>query len=288
MKIKNTLLVAALVIGGSAIPASAGLITWQLNGIGSGGGIAYGDGSSVTGTVSWDTTANAWSSVNTIAVTDPNWAGTPPSGCAQAQPCTGVMQPGTTWYVDPSQSAATGLLMVNVNPLGNTVDLTGASYFFIVAAQTFDGTDYTGGSIPANTGTGNPAAQYNEMVDDDYNGLGIPTVAGTCADFQCDSNDGPAHDVASLIDFQGTDTAWALSTCPADNTPQDNGNTCTNGPNGGQGGTGFYDSAYFSTVIPAGPAVIIPGDAPEPSTFFLLGGSLLAVGIKWRKRFSVK
>jgi hypothetical protein len=261
------------------------LITWQMNGLlpATGGGIGYADGSVVSGTINYDVTTNSWVNAgNTVAVTDPAWGppAVPPSGCPGGT-CTGSMQPGPTWYVDPFVSNPTELLMTNLDPGAGS--LVGASYFSMVATQTFNGSDYPGGIFPVNTGAGNPAAQYNEMLTDSFNGIGLPTFAGTCADPLCTVNDGPAHVASPIMSYQGNDAELGLSTCPA--APFPSPQTCTSG-NDGFGNN--YASAYFSTIIPAGPPIGPGPSTPEPSTFFLLGGSLLAVGLRWRKSSSTK
>jgi len=269
MRIKTTLLVASLALGGSAVSAYADLITWQLNGTGTGGGIAYGDGTVVSGSVVYDTSAgNFVTAGNTISVTDPNWSSPPanaPAGCPNPQngACSGVVQPGSTWYVDTAVSGSNELLMVNVAPDAGNDNLAGASYFSMVATGVFDGTD----GLPANTGIGNPAGLYTEMLDDVNNGFGLPTFAGTCSAADCSTSDTGSFLTAPLIADQGNMTALNESTCP-----QTGGGPPTFGCSSTDPG------AYFSTVVPAGPPAGPNTGTPEPSTFVLLGGALVTLG----------
>jgi len=272
MKTKTTLLLAFLAIGGSAVSAYADdIIVWQLNGTGAGGGISYADGSVVSGTVDYDvTTGNFVTAGNTISVTDPNWSSPPataPAGCPNPQSgtCSGIVQPGNTWYVDPATSNVGELMMVNVAPDAGVDNLKGASYFSMVASQAFDGSDYPGGSLPANTGLNNPAATYTEMLSDANNYLGA-TYAGTCFATNCATSDAGSYLTAPINSNQGNTTALDESTCPQ---------TGGGAPNFACSATN--PGAYFSTVIPAGPTGPNTG-TPEPSTFVLLGGSLIALG----------
>jgi len=265
MRTKTTLLMGFLALGGSAVSAHADqLILWQLNGTGAGGGISYADGSVVSGSVDYDvTTGNFITAGNTIAVTDGNLTNppaVPPAGCPSPVngSCTGVVQPGTTWYVDTAVSNADELLMVNVAPDAGVDNLAGASYFSMFATGAFDGSD----GLPANTGPGNPAGLYTEMLYDANNGGLGPTFAGTCAAANCATSDTGSYLTAALSPNQGNALALSQSTCIVNAEGCDPANP----------------GAYFSTVIPAGPPLGPPPSAPEPSTFVLLGGALVGLG----------